>query len=70
MVVAVQKWQNVGELGPIMRCDKMFGYVSGSTFTMHYLEGGTYGRASATRLMHISIVTTLAALYGTSCMHH
>ena len=37
----MQKWQSVGELGPIMRCDKMFGYVSGSIFTMHYLEGST-----------------------------
>ena len=37
----MQKWQNVGELGPIMRCDKMFGYVSGSIFTMHYLEDST-----------------------------
>lgn len=36
---AVQKWQNVGELGPIMRCDKMFGYVSGRFLIMN--QGST-----------------------------
>ena len=28
MFVVMQRWQDVGELGPIHRCDKLFGYVS------------------------------------------
>ena len=28
LVVVLQKWADVGEFGPIHRCDKLFGYVS------------------------------------------
>ena len=26
--LGVQRWESVGELGPIHKCDKLFGYVS------------------------------------------
>ncbi|CAK0742041.1 hypothetical protein CVIRNUC_001368 [Coccomyxa viridis] len=83
-MVDLDKWQSVGELGPIMRCDKMFGYWWWKvTFEWGILVGIMIAMASARvhvfRVMiscFLAVETVLlmdmanTAFFGYYILHH
>ena len=68
LFVVMQRWQDVGELGPIHRCDKLFGYVSNFSLLLdaHSVHVSAYGFTRAG--VHLSYGHTMLSAHA--CAYH